>query len=93
MKSSALSALALYIAAVLLSFYLFLFNFKGPFHLNGFYITAIVVSDLILLYVGSAYLSKSMTKKASKDTRNLSLLAMALALVIYLISNFVYFTL
>ncbi len=91
-RASGIYAFGLYVAAITLSFYLFLANAAGPFHMNLFYIAAIAVVDAMLLYVCAAYLSRKAPKgKALKLARNLSLLAMGLALVIYLVSNFVYF--
>lgn len=86
-KNSAIIAMLLYIFAIILSIYLF-FATK-PFQMNFFYLFFILVVDIMLLYVGYSYINikKSGMKKMFSITRNLSLAAMALALIIFMLSS------
>ena len=58
---------------------------RDPSHMNYFYLLSIAIVDLILLYVGYSYLAikKNKEKKMFRLTRNLSLAAIALALIIF----------
>lgn len=80
---SSFVALLLYAVAIAISFYLFLYT--PPFQLNLVFGAMIFASDLLLVYVSVGYaLSR---KQAFYDfTRNISLLAMGLALIAILIS-------
>lgn len=76
-RPSAIAALLLYSAAILISAYLFMY--VRPLRSNAIYLGMITLSDLFLIYVSIGYLLK---KSASfySEARNLSLAAMALAL-------------
>jgi geranylgeranylglycerol-phosphate geranylgeranyltransferase len=90
-KESSLVAFGLYIVAILLS--IFMFFFLPPFHSNLFYLFAIAIVDAVLIYVNIGYLSLKgikNRKKMFKLSRNLSLAAMSAALIIFLLSNFIY---
>lgn len=80
-------ALILYVIAVVISVYL-LFN-VAPFRHNAVFAVPIAVSDVMLLYAGSGYI---LVHSASfyKGTRNISLIAMSIALVAILISSVVF---
>jgi len=92
MLGSACLALAFYLVAIALSVWLFFFAL--PFFHNLFYIVAIAVVDGMLFYVGTSYLCLcSSRKSAGKEflkMRDISLLAMGIALVVYLLSAFIY---
>lgn len=90
LRSSSYAALALYAIAIAIS--VFMFFFKRPFSYNLIYIIPIAVTDLMLLYVSAVYLKRyRSTKEGAFDTaRDMSLGAMALALLAYLASSVVY---
>ncbi len=85
--SSAL-ALLLYIAAIVLS--LFMFVYEKPFAYNLVYLAPILITDAALLYVSFAYLRSKLSANFFRIARNLSLGAMALALFAYLIAALFY---
>ncbi len=87
MQGAAAAALALYVAAIAISAYLF--AYVSPFKLNLVYGAPILVSDLLLLYVGIGYVSVAKQKFYEK-TRNLSLISMGLALVTIAVSAIAY---
>lgn len=90
-KESSAVAFGLYIIAILLS--ISMFFFLPPFHSNLFYLFTIAIVDAALVYVNISYLSLKgikNRKKMFKLSRNLSLAAMSVALVIFLLSNFIY---
>jgi len=78
MRGSAIVALALYAAGIAVSAYLFFYI--APFRLNPVYGAIISVSDLLLLYVGIGFVY-SAKQKFYEKTRNVSLIAMGLALI------------
>jgi 4-hydroxybenzoate polyprenyltransferase len=80
---ASVSAFALYAIAIAISGYLF--SSVPPFMLNWAYAVPIIVSDLMLLYVGLGYVY-SAKRKFYEKTRNVSLLAMGLALIAILAS-------
>lgn len=80
---SAYLAAILYVEAVAIS--LFMFAYKPPFQYNLAYLVPILLVDVILLYVSIGYMRVKNTRSFLRLSRNLSLGAMALALVIYLI--------
>ncbi|MDE1868511.1 MAG: UbiA family prenyltransferase [Candidatus Micrarchaeota archaeon] len=82
-KSSAF-ALTLYCEAIAIS--IFMFFFMKPFAGNIFYLGAITIVDAMLLYVAIGSLRNGSSRRFSDMSRNISLGAMALALVVYLIS-------
>jgi geranylgeranylglycerol-phosphate geranylgeranyltransferase len=85
MLASSILALLFYLVAIAMSAYLFLK--VPPFKLNLAYGVVILVSDLMLLYVGAGYLYKKKHAQRFYDsTRNISLLAMVFALVAILIA-------
>ncbi len=81
-KTSAVIAAVLYFAAILLSIYLFLYI--GPFY-GMVYLILIAITDLILLYVAVGYLIKK-SPEFYLLSRNLSLVAMGVALVAILLA-------
>lgn len=89
---SAYLALAFYVIAITLS--VWLFYFAPPFFHNLFYIIAIAVVDGMLFYAATSYLCLCNARKAEQKEflkmRNISLLAMGMALVIYLLSAFIF---
>ncbi|MGI0135155.1 MAG: hypothetical protein ACREBW_09390, partial [Candidatus Micrarchaeaceae archaeon] len=87
-RRSSIFALTLYCEAVALSMFMFFFMF--PFAGNLFYIAAIAVVDALLLYVAIASIRKNNTRRFFGMSRNISLGAMALALVVYLLAPLVY---
>lgn len=79
-----LIALVLYLEAIFISIYMFLFYFP-PFYHNLVYIIPIAVTDLILLYVAFGEVMIKKNKKGFHSlSRNLSLAAMGIALIAYL---------
>ncbi len=87
MQGSSVVALVLYIAAITVSIYLFLYI--KPFEFNLVYGAIILVSDLILLYVGVGYIAVAKQRFYEK-TRNLSLFSMGIALIAIILSAIVY---
>ncbi len=86
-EASAVIAAVLYIIAVVISFYLFVFELK--FH-SFIYLGFIIITDLIILYVSIGYLTKK-NAKFYKLSRNLSLLALAIALFGILLAPLTFF--
>ncbi len=82
-KKSAQLAFILYAEAIALSE--FLFVFRAPFAYNLVYIIPITIVNIALFYVAAGYYAKP-TKEFFKRSRNISLGAMALALISYLIA-------
>lgn len=82
------TALILYVIAILLS--VFMFFYMLPFRLNIAYLLPIAVVDAMLLYVGVGYVLTGTGKAFLRLSRNLSLGAMALALLVYIFSALVY---
>lgn len=87
---SSLLAGILYIVAILVS--LWMFVVPGPFWYNAVYIVPIVVVDLCLFYVTVGYAIRlyKLNRKFFSNARNISLAAMTLAIVAYLISALVF---
>ncbi len=90
LRNSAYAASVLYLIAIAVS--IFMFFFKRPFSYNIIYIAPIAVTDIMLLYVSAFYMLRYKSKKEGifDGARNISLGAMALALLAYLISSAVY---
>ncbi len=85
--NSAVVAIVLYIEGILISIYLLLYI--APFIENLVYLVPIAVADLIFGYVAIGYLTNS--RRVFFDTaRNLSLVAMGLALAAFLFSAIYY---
>ncbi len=81
---SAIISALLHLIAIILSIYLFFI--KGAFYNNIFYIISIGIIDIMLIYVSIIYLRKKLrTQKLFNKSRNLSLAAMGIALLIYLL--------
>ncbi len=79
-RAAAAVAFALYLIAIAISAYLFLS--VAPFMLNLAFGAPILASDLMLLYVASGYLfERRKTRQFYDKTRNVSLIAMGLALI------------
>lgn len=88
-KAAALSAFVLYLLAIALS--LFLFFYQRPFSYNLAYLIPILAVDAVLLYISVRVMLNTGSRRLMRLARNLSLGAMALALVTYLFSAVVYF--
>ncbi|MEM0201330.1 MAG: UbiA family prenyltransferase, partial [Candidatus Micrarchaeaceae archaeon] len=84
---SAIVAAILYIIAVIISIYLFLFKLK--FH-SFIYLGLILLTDILIMYVSINYLRKK-SSKFYNLSRNLSLLAMGIALFGILLAPITYF--
>lgn len=83
-KGAGLVSLALYLEAIFISIYMF-FYYYPPFFHNIIYIIPIALTDILLLYVAVGELMvKGDKKKFHRLSRNLSLAAMAIALLAYL---------
>ena len=82
-QGSSLLALALYAVAIVLSAYLFLK--VQPFESNYIYAVLVAITDILLLYVGIGYVMKKSQHFYDK-TRNISLLAMGIALIAFLLA-------
>ncbi len=83
-------ALVLYLEAIAVSIYMFL-SYYPPFYLNLAYIVPIAAVDLVLLYVAiGELLVKGDKRRFHRLSRNLSLAAMAVALLAYLAAAIVY---
>ncbi len=82
-KVTASVALIMYFEAIAIS--LFLFFYIAPFAGNLYYLAPIAVADVVLAYVAIGYVTRS-SRSFFMASRNLSLLAMFIALVAYLIS-------
>lgn len=81
--ASAWAALLIYLVAIAISIYLFLF--VTPFAQNLLFAFLIGIADLMLLYTGIGFVSKH-DQKFYGMARNISLAAMALALVAVLLA-------
>ncbi len=80
-------ALILYVESIVIS--LFLFAVIMPFQFNLIYIVPVGIADFMFLYVAVGHLIKNDNKFYSR-ARNLSLAAMALAVLAYLLSAIAY---
>jgi geranylgeranylglycerol-phosphate geranylgeranyltransferase len=89
-RKSAVIALVLYTEAVVIS--IFAFFFYQPFLYNALYIAPILVADAALMYVAVGYVDRTESGALRgsmpffKSARNISLGAMSLALLAYLIA-------
>lgn len=81
-QRSAQYAFVFYIEAVGLS--IFMFFFRAPFYHNIIYLIPILFVDALLLYVAYTHLVDYKSERLFRSSRNISLGAMALALLIYL---------
>jgi geranylgeranylglycerol-phosphate geranylgeranyltransferase len=86
-KSAAWVALALYVVAIIISAYLFVFI--ASFRSNLLYGAMVLVSDALLFYYGVGYL-RSETERFYGRARNASLAAMALAIFAILLAPVIY---
>ncbi len=89
-RAASYLAALFYVIAIVLSVWLFFF--AEPFLHNLFYLAGILAVDSLLVYVSASYIAvrKSNRRAVFARTRNLSLLAMGLALLIYLLSPFIF---
>jgi geranylgeranylglycerol-phosphate geranylgeranyltransferase len=89
-SGSSVLAGMMYIAAVVIS--IFLFFLSGPFNHNLIYIAPILLTDIVLAYIAFGY--TAMLYKTNKGffrrARNWSLAAMALAIIVFLLSALIY---
>jgi geranylgeranylglycerol-phosphate geranylgeranyltransferase len=83
-KGSAYLALALYAMAIAIS--LIIFAYVRPFQLNATYLLLILVTDVMLAWLGITHVYRKGSRFYS-FSRNLSLAAMALALVTMLVAQ------
>ena len=81
-------AFILYIEAILIS--VFMFFFSVPFRLNLAYAVPIAAVDIMLAYVAVGYVLGKHSEGFFRLSRNLSLGAMALAIIAYLIAGLVF---
>ena len=81
-EGAAMVAMILYAIAIMTSVYLFLFI--SPFRYNLIYAIMVGISDILLGYVSVGYLIRKSAKFYAK-TRNISLAAMTLALLSFII--------
>jgi geranylgeranylglycerol-phosphate geranylgeranyltransferase len=89
-RGAGLVAMVLYLEAIAISVYMFLFHYL-PFYHNIVYIVPIALTDIMLAYLAFGELSvKRDRKRFHKLARNLSLAAMTIALLAYLAAALVY---
>lgn len=81
-------AFILYIEAIIIS--VFMFFFSAPFRFNAYYAVPIAITDIMLAYVATGFLLSKSSKGFYKLSRNLSLVAMTLAILAYLLSGLFY---
>jgi geranylgeranylglycerol-phosphate geranylgeranyltransferase len=88
--ASSMLAGIMYLAAIMIS--IWMFTVPGPFLYNALYIVPVLVVDICLLYVLIGYSARLYVtnKRFFSNARNISLAAMALAIVAYLISALAY---
>lgn len=80
----------LYLEAIAISIYVFVIDY-APFYHNLVYLVLIGIADIMLLYVAIGEITIGEDKKRfHKLARNLSLAAMAIALIAYLVSALIY---
>ncbi len=87
MRTSAFVAFALYAEAVAIS--IFAFFEYAPFMYNPYYLVPIAVADVLLMYVALGFITKR-SRGFYLLARNMSLGAMSLALLAYLIAPLTY---
>jgi geranylgeranylglycerol-phosphate geranylgeranyltransferase len=80
-KNSSIIAFILYLEAIIISIYLFFYS--EPFMYNFIFLFLILITDIMLVYVSIIYI-KGFSNKY-KQSRNISLAAMILALIAFLI--------
>jgi geranylgeranylglycerol-phosphate geranylgeranyltransferase len=85
-RTAAMFAFVLYLEAVILS--LFLFFFTPPFRYNAVYLLPILATDLMLVYVSLVY-AKGGSAGLYRLSRDISLAAMGIALLAFLLSPLV----
>jgi geranylgeranylglycerol-phosphate geranylgeranyltransferase len=84
-KSAASIALIMYVEAIAIS--VLLFFYFAPFAGNAYYLIIIAIADIMLAYVAFGYVMKKRdNRRFLMATRNISLIAMTIALVAYLVS-------
>ena len=81
-------ALTLYIEAIAIS--IFMFFYRRPFAYNMAYLVPIAIVDVALFLMALGYVRKRYTDGFFRLSRNISLGAMAVAIIIYLASALVY---
>jgi geranylgeranylglycerol-phosphate geranylgeranyltransferase len=86
-SAAAAAALVLYVLAIATSAYLFVY--VAPFRANLAYVAPVIVSDALLLYVGIGHVLYH-TKKFYLSARDVSLAAMALAILAILIAPLIH---
>ncbi len=80
-------ALVLYVESIMITIFLFFFDF--PFRFNVYYLVPIAIGDLIIAYVAVACLIRN-DLKTYRFTRNLTLVAMGVSLLGYLLAPLLY---
>ncbi len=94
--NSTILSFCLYLVAIFISIYLFLFN--KQFEFNIFYLIPILIADLLIIYISIIYLKINFKIKINKKkidnfynvSRNLSLLAMTIALIGFIVASLIY---
>ncbi len=81
-------AFILYMEAIIIS--IFMFFFIEPFRFNIAYIIPIIITDILLAYVSAGFILSKSTKRFYSLSRNLSLGAMLLAIIAYLMASLFY---
>ncbi|MGC8649115.1 MAG: UbiA family prenyltransferase [Candidatus Micrarchaeia archaeon] len=81
-KSSSIIAFILYLEAIIISIYLFFYS--EPFLYNFIFLFLILITDIMLIYVSIIYI-KGLEDKY-KQSRNISLAAMSLALIAFFLA-------
>lgn len=81
-------AFILYMEAIFIS--IFMFFYRRPFAYNIAYLAPIIAIDIVLFFVALGYVRGNHTERFFRLSRNLSLGAMALAILVYLASALVY---
>ncbi len=82
-KEAAYLSLLLYLISIALSAYLFVA--VKPFLFNFYYGIIVLIADIIFIYVGAGYITKK-SQRFFASARNLSLLAMGISLISFLLA-------
>lgn len=86
-KNSNIVALILYLEAIAVS--VFMFFFMRPFAGNAVYIVPILAVDIVIFYNSIVYFTKA-SSKTYRLSRNMSLAAMSIAVLVFIVSSLVY---
>ncbi len=86
-KRASYAALVFYIEAIAISIYMFFVT--APFAHNAVYLIPILLVDAALLYVALGYLGRP-SREFFDSARNISLVAMAASILVFITATFVY---